>query len=492
MPKTMKDLTPDDIEAAATEAWRWTPHTYAEEISNGAWQAMRAQAYVGNLIARTVARGNGRIILNWPPRHGKSAMTSYWTPIWFLDNLPDRNVILASYDANTATEWGRAVRNAFEQNEKVSTMLRADSKSASRWHTPEGGGMFCTGVGGPITGRGGDLLIIDDPIKNWQEASSSQARAHLVDWFLSTFYTRAEPGGSIIVNMTRWHDQDLTSFLVQHHSETWQVVRLPALAEDVDILGREEGEPLAPERYGVEALQNIRQAVGQDVWSAVYQQAPNPVGAGRAYANFDAGNIDATLVLRKELPLHISLDFNIRPGMHVEIGQYDTKADLFTVVDEIHAARMSVVTAIQALAKWIDAQGGWQWPELHVFGDATGKSEWAGTAQSDYDIVVQQLRSMQIHYRIRVPASNPSIKDSLMAFNDCLRDTEGRRHYRVHPRCARLLEDLNHVQTDVNGLLDKRETQLSHATDAERYRISYLRPLRPVSNRPAGRFGVTA
>ena len=146
--------------------------------------------------------------------------------------------------------------------------------------------MITAGVGGPISGIGGDLLIVDDPVKNWQEAYSGTYRTRLVDWFLSTFTTRAEPGATIVVVMTRWHVDDLAGYLLAEHGEAWTVLSMPAVAEGNDLLGRAAGEALCPQRYDRAALAGIRSAVGTEVWEALYQQHPRAIGSGRVYENF--------------------------------------------------------------------------------------------------------------------------------------------------------------------------------------------------------------
>jgi len=489
---TANDIPRGPLAAIAREPWRWAPHTFAHHASGGRWRPYTHLQVIGERIADAVAAGGGRIIVNCPPRHGKSELISHWTPTWMLDSLPASRVILCSYESGIATGWGRIVRNEFEGNDRLRTSLRADSRSAHRWHTPEGGGMIAAGVGGPISGIGGDLLIVDDPVKNWQEAYSGVYRTRLVDWFLSTFTTRAEPGATIIVVMTRWHVDDLTGYLLAEHGQAWTVLSMPATAGGSDLLGRAPGEALCPQRYDRAALAGIRSAVGAQVWEALYQQQPRALGSGRVYENFSDANVDGSADVRDDLPLHVSVDFNISPGMHVEIGQYDEAADVFVVVDELHGPRMNVRGAMDALSTWIERRGGFRWPELHVFGDASGRNEWAGTGESDYDIVRQKLEGLGLPHRLRVPRANPPVKDRINTINEALCDVDERVHYRVHPRCERLIDDFRKLKTDESGLIDKRDRVLSHASDAEGYRVHYLRPLRRPLRRAAGRFSVRA
>ena len=144
--------------------------------------------------------------------------------------------------------------------------------------------MVTAGVGGPITGKGADILIIDDPVKNAEEANSQTYRDKTWEWYQSTAYTRLEPKGAIILIMTRWHEDDLAGRLLKHMQngtgEKWEVINLPAIAEENDLLGRKPGEPLWPERYDLKELNRIKDTTGSYWWSALYQQRPQPPEGG--------------------------------------------------------------------------------------------------------------------------------------------------------------------------------------------------------------------
>ena len=183
-----------------------------------------------------------------------------------------------------------------------------------------------------------------------------------------------------------------------------------------------------------------------------------------AYDSFcEARNVDASLMLRKDLPLHVGIDFNIQPGMHVEVGQYDTAADMLTVTHEIHGHRMNLRESIRALQVLIADLGGWQWPQLQIFGDATGTSEWAGTGESCYEIMREAVNDMGVPYRVRVPKTNPLQADRINAMNIAFLDLRGRVHWKCHPRCTLLIRDLHAVKTDEHGELDKKNSDLTHA-----------------------------
>lgn len=256
------------------------PHGFAEWASGRQWKAWPYLAHIGREIAQAVGKGDGRIIVNLPPQHGKSLLISKWVPLWFLANFPDKRVILATYEASFAASWGRQARDEARDNERIGLQLRTDASASNSWWIKQGGGMITAGVGGPITGKGGDLLLIDDPVKNWDEARSITYQQRNVDWFNSTFYTRRQPGTTIIVLMTRWHEKDLAGYLLHEHTDTWKHICLPALAEGVDLLGRTEGQALCPERFDVADLDRTRKAVGSQVWAGLYQQRPAALEGG--------------------------------------------------------------------------------------------------------------------------------------------------------------------------------------------------------------------
>lgn len=251
------------------------------------WPGYRDAAH-HRLIARkleSLERGDTtRLMISIPPRHGKSMLASEFFPAWYLGRNPDHYVVTATYAQELADDFGRKVKNQIDdpayQEIFPGVRLAGDSKSAKRFHVEgqEGGyehtlkqqgAFYAVGVGGPLTGRGAHLLIIDDPVKNREEADSETIRQKTKDWYTSTAYTRLMPGGRILVIQTRWHEDDLSGWLqAEHDHEGWDVLSLPALDND--------NEALWPEQYDVEALTRIKRALGSRDWSALYQQRPTP------------------------------------------------------------------------------------------------------------------------------------------------------------------------------------------------------------------------
>lgn len=271
--------------------WLDSPDKFAVHYSRGAWVAARHLRYLAAKVAQCAIRPIF-LIVTLPPRHGKSQFISHWTPLWFLKRYPWRKVGLASYESSFAQEWGGMTKDSLVENsDELELTLTTDTKSKGNWRIKGfGGGMTVAGIGGPITGRGFHLFIIDDPIKNDQEALSATYRENLWRWYRTTARTRLEPGGSMIIIMSRWHEDDLVGKLTgpdfdADATETgvkdpWEIINLPALAEDSDALGRRPGEALWPERYDEQALANIRASVGPFWFASLFQGRPQPEGGG--------------------------------------------------------------------------------------------------------------------------------------------------------------------------------------------------------------------
>jgi predicted phage terminase large subunit-like protein len=236
-----------------------------------------------------VARGEcKRLIINMPPRHTKSEFASYLLPAWFLGNFPEKKVIQTSHTAELAVGFGRKVRNLVDQDVYTEIFpgvgLQADSKAAGRWNTNKGGDYFAIGVGGAVTGKGADILIIDDPHSE-QEAAMAASNPEVYDkvyeWYTSGPRQRLQPGGSIVIVMTRWAARDLTGQVVksaaQRSGEEWEVIEFPAILPS--------GNPLWPQFWSLEELEALREELPNSKWQAQYQQ--NPVGNESAIVKRD-------------------------------------------------------------------------------------------------------------------------------------------------------------------------------------------------------------
>jgi len=247
----------------------------------------RKIAAVLEWFSAEVAAGNSpRLIIEAPPRHGKSLMVSQRWPVWHMGQNPGHEVICASYGLNLAKEHSVAARRA-----ATSGTVRGiwwgewGSKlkdQADHWEMPNGSTYKAVGVGGPITGHGAHVLVIDDPFKNSEQARSKTQRDKVWTWYTGDAYTRLAPGGGVLVMHTRWHEGDLVGRLLEEEKkggDKWVRVRFPAIAEE-DEEHRKAGEALHPDRYSLARLEKIRAVLPPWQWAALFQQRPTPASGG--------------------------------------------------------------------------------------------------------------------------------------------------------------------------------------------------------------------
>lgn len=253
------------------------------EFIAGPHHAIMARAF------EKVARGeNKRLIINMPPRHTKSEFASYLLPAWYLGKFPNKKVIQASNTGELAVGFGRKVRNLVDSDTYKDIFpeleLQQDSKAAGRWNTSKGGDYFAIGVGGTVTGKGAHLLIIDDPHSE-QEAALAASNPDVYDkvteWYTSGPRQRLQPGGAIIIVMTRWAQRDLTGQVLKaaagRGGEQWEVIDFPAILPD--------GRPIWPQFWSIQELEALREELPNSKWQAQYQQ--NPIGNESAIVKRD-------------------------------------------------------------------------------------------------------------------------------------------------------------------------------------------------------------
>lgn len=220
------------------------------------------------------------IIIDAPPRHGKSEYTSKHLPSWYLGRYPEKHVILTSYGANFARSWGRKARDLLEEHGErlFGVGVSTSTHAANDWQTTYGGGMITAGVGGQITGRGANLFIIDDYLKNAQDAMSELIRDTQWEWWNSTAYTRLEPDAIVVVMATRWHKDDLIGRMINAHEigelPDIKIIHCPAIAGRNDSLNRYVGQALWPKRWPKKALLKKKRSISKYWWDAMYQGKP--------------------------------------------------------------------------------------------------------------------------------------------------------------------------------------------------------------------------
>jgi len=259
---------------------------YVEYAHSGIYTHARHTKFLCNKIDELLKQGNKRIMVFMPPRHSKSMTITETLPSYFLLNNPDKRVIITSYSDDLAQTFGRKNRHKVQEfgKQMYNLTVAKDKANVKNWDI-QGyrGGLTSSGVGGALTGKGADLMIIDDPVKNSQEANSITYRNRVYDEYTSSLITRLEPNGSVVLIMTRWHEDDLAGRLLTNEREKWDIVSFPAICEDEnDTLGRKIGEPLWSKRgFDLKWSEATKKSVGSRVWASLYQQRPSP----------DTGNI---------------------------------------------------------------------------------------------------------------------------------------------------------------------------------------------------------
>ena len=287
-----------DKPLSVPEIARCSPLTWANYITEGQITIPPHLDYLNRLLVE-VAAGRLRRLMVWmPPGHGKSETISKYFPAWFLSCWPNKRLLLVSYEANFAREWGRKTRDVIEEHGRVTfdVDIDPDIHAANSWQIKGfEGGMRTCGIGGAATGKRVEGMIIDDPISLPEDAMSPLIQKKHIDWYDSVANTRIEPGGFIIVLQTRWDRRDLSGQLIDREKEQsknlrrpagmkWRVVEFPALAKEGDLLGRKVGEVLWPERFTQEEIEYVRDTGQNYWWQALYQQDPLAArGAGQAF-----------------------------------------------------------------------------------------------------------------------------------------------------------------------------------------------------------------
>ena len=275
--KEMLDLIVELEEAKEREESRVDFLTFVKKM----WPAFisgRHHEVMADAFERVANGELKRLIINMPPRHTKSEFASYLFPAWFLGRYPEKKIIQTAHTAELAVGFGRKVRNLIGQDDFQSVFpgieLSSDSKAAGRWNTNKRGDYFAIGVGGAVTGKGADVLIIDDPHSE-QEAALGAYNAEVYEktyeWYTSGPRQRLQPGGAIIIVMTRWSTRDLTGKIIKSVTQKegvdeWEVIELPAIMPS--------GQPLWPEFWPIDQLESLKAELPVSKWSAQYQQNP--------------------------------------------------------------------------------------------------------------------------------------------------------------------------------------------------------------------------
>lgn len=430
------------------------------------------------------------------PTHN-STLGSKWTPLWFLENFPHKKVMVCGYGTQFASEFGAWTRNTVAAHKgTLSFELSEDSKAKDRWNTNMGGSMTSAGIGGQITGKGADLLVIDDPIKNSEEALSIGHREKVWRWWQTTASSRISKNAVVLVILTRWHEDDLAGRLTSRefnpeYCDKFHKIVLPAICDSTDDpLGRALGESLCPELFDVESLR-FKMAQAGDEALALYQQKPRGEdGSGNVYDHYS----DIENVMRVErdpmLPLDWCLDFNRDPFCTVLaqtrewVGgkQYLTNQKLIQVEVLKEIVRHDVSTEgicqafIEETRKYVNQSNGQV--SLNIFGDTSGNKRSTSADRTDWQIIKSFFkRYPEFKVALHVGTNNPPVKARVNSTNAALYSIDGYRRVKVDPSCDELRKDFKQVRwmRDTNGNtlseVDKRDRKRTHASDALGYMI---------------------
>jgi hypothetical protein len=514
--------------------WKLTPASVAVRLSGGSYKTW---PYIQLLSRKLVDVAMGRcrrLIVVMPPRHGKSELVSKWFPVWYMENFQRNRIILCSYEAEFAAKWGGKARDIIADNqENLTVRFHTKNPAMHNWETSEGGAMMCAGVGGPITGKGANVFIIDDYVKNSEEANSLTMREKTWDWYTSTARSRMEPDGAIVVMATRWHTDDLIGKILQKEHENiqrvaegdkkieiegWEVFCFPAEAEPdaerhyrqyevkvndlrlgavstspakkksisevlgeetpqwKDVLGRSIGDPLCPDRYDNRDLARFKSINLRD-WYALFQQRPGDEAEdGNTYHQFDERSHCRRMSRDERMQLFVSMDFNVDP-MCTVIGQYDRGLGIrlmerCEILEEIILPKSNTPNMMPKLIQELQKYKRGYTLEIEVYGDAAGTQRSSQTQKTNWQLVAEYFSlDPYIHYRFIRRKSNPMIVDRVNAVNTMLRAADGTvRMYVDDTRCPELVKDFKKVSWQVNS--DGTSTGLLDKRDPKRTHIS--------------------
>lgn len=267
---------------------RWsTPGALASTLDPSTVDTAALRLIDDELVRLAESDGIDRLIISMPPQEGKSVRVSHRYPEWLLEHNKDLRVAIVSYTDEMARRHGAEIKldveqfNGEESPIDLGITLRQDSRAAGRWHIKgHKGGIYCTGVGGSLTGKAVDILVIDDPIKNMEQAHSAAYRQKIKDFWQAVCIPRMSPTTKVVIIQTRWHEDDLAGWLQRNEPGQWRVVNIPAQAESWDDpLGRKPGEFMVSAR-GARNWERIKKNVGSYVWAALYQGHPSPAAGG--------------------------------------------------------------------------------------------------------------------------------------------------------------------------------------------------------------------
>jgi hypothetical protein len=422
--------------------------------------AFTAPDHLGPLLSAfdRVERSAVRACVSVPPRHSKTETVLHGIAR-LLARHPEWTIAYVSYAADIARSKSKQIR---DYALSAGVELRQDSKASHEWRTPQGGGVLATGVGGPLTGHGVRLLVVDDPFKNRQDADSALIRERTFQWFTSTAMTRVEPGGSALIVHTRWHRDDLIGRLSRDEETEWEIVSLPAIDA--------EGRALWPERWPISELERKRAEVGEYDWDSLFQQSPK-ARKGLVYPEFlRVAHVVPHAEIERLYRQNGRWSFHAT-GCGVDWGWSDpsawivagrTGANTVVIVDELYASNVTT-----------DEQG-W-FPRARTLRDQHALSWFA--ADPSEPGYINSLRRYLGGRPVVYNADN-AISEGVRRVRRQLqqRDERGRPRLIVSDRCVNVIRELETYQyrAGAGGPSEEPEDKNNHAMDALRYAVMAL------------------
>jgi len=490
---------PSILDLAVNGGWRVSPLATGLRFGSGfisgePFLPARHVRLISDTLVRA-ARGTGprKIAISLAFRHGKSACVSGCVPLWYLASNPHHSIGLLTYSDEFSETLGRLVRNAITPEFGFS--VSEDSRAAGRFNTTLGGSVWSVGVHGGAQGRGGNLVVIDDPFKLAEEAFSKTYRESVWQWFMSTAMSRLQDAGIVVIVGTRWHSEDLHGSIKSGRDGVdpgdWMFIDLPAICDTdgPDLIGRRRGDPLWPEKRGLEELESKRRSTSHAVWESAYMCKPlDETGAGRAYGSFIREQHVRACVFDDRLPIRVGIDFNVCP-MSLVILQLEEhwspmahltneRLRRFVALDEISLDDSSTAEASQVLgARLVSLVRGAKGVHVHIYADASGnaRSTKSENGKTDWDILRRELGKVNgFRWHFHPTSSNVSVKARVDEVNGLLEQG----CLQIDPRCSELIEDLRAVRWKLTRdgrreILDKTsDSDRTHASDAMGYAVA--------------------
>ena len=418
-----------------------------------------------------------RLMIFVPPQHGKSELSSRLFPALALGRNPDLKVVLASYSASMAESFNRDIQRYIDSPEYAElfpeTKLQAAGsngkyvRNSERFDIVDRLGFLKTvGVGGSLTGTAADLLIIDDPVKDMQDAKSAVMQQSTWDWYLSVAETRIHNGTGICIIQTRWDSSDLSGKLLDAMREgtgdTWTIVNLPAICENTDNPDdpRKVGEALWGERHSIERLRSIERK-SKRVFQSLYQQNPMPVQAGgECYKEFDHNLNTGETEYDPELPLHFSFDFNVNPYM--TCGVYQVKKEMvgnlpfYDVFKIEEVCLRSPKNTTKGICEYLRTKYKYRHQSTcYVYGDPNGMKEDTRTEKGHNDFYIIKQHLADFHPSFRVATKAPAVAMRISFMNAVFGGSIDGFKYIIDKKCTNTINDYLYIKEESDGTKQK-------------------------------------